>query len=303
MIEPSPGGGPLVITFDSDRAPDYGDFFVNYAFPDPTDFASNLGLGVSGIPNGHINTDDPNFFIATPGVFVAVAEPSPLALFSVGSMAVVVLAIRRSGPGWHDHDNVSEAPCSRWRRAADVPSFSASVNSSRKTSERPDAWVCELTLQVTAIELASTAAMSAASQPQESASHAGPIATAVAIAVGGSQRSADSGPTSGVAAQVAAPRRLHARASDQGCLPIEVEHYVMLPHWTRRELRAGRFRITWAPIMDRLELNRSNWVETVRGYARLFKQAAERPSSLLDAAARRSRRWFQDKAAPRTAFV
>ena len=35
----------------------------------------------------------------------------------------------------------------------------------------------------------------------------------------------------------------------------------------------------------------------------MFKQAAGRPSSLVDAAARRSRRWFQGKAAARTAFV
>jgi hypothetical protein len=36
---------------------------------------------------------------------------------------------------------------------------------------------------------------------------------------------------------------------------------------------------------------------------RLFKQAAERSSSLVDAAERRSLRWFQGKAAARTAFV
>jgi hypothetical protein len=29
-----------------------------------------------------------------------------------------------------------------------------------------------------------------------------------------------------------------------------------------------------APIVERLGLNRSNWVETVRGFGRLFKQAA-----------------------------
>jgi hypothetical protein len=45
------------------------------------------------------------------------------------------------------------------------------------------------------------------------------------------------------------------------------------------------------------------WVETVRGIGRLFKQAAGRSGSLVDAAARRSRRWFQGKAAARTAFV
>jgi hypothetical protein len=157
-------------------------------------------------------------------------------------------------------------------------------------------------LQETATEPASTTAVDAASPRQESASQAGPVATAVADAVGGSQPSADSCPTAGFAA----PRRLHVRASDQGFLPIEVEHYVMLLDWTGRELRAdkpGAIPEHLAPIVERLGLNRSNWVETVRGFGRLFKQAAGRSSSLVDAAARRSRRWFQGKAAARSAFV
>ena len=116
----------------------------------------------------------------------------------------------------------------------------------------------------------------------------------------------NSGPIAGVAAGVEAPRRLHVRASDQGFLPIQVAHYVMLLDWTGRELRAekcGAIPEHLAPIVDRLGLNRSNWVETVRGFGRLFKQAAGRSSSLVDAVARRSRRWFQGKAAARTAFV
>jgi hypothetical protein len=167
-------------------------------------------------------------------------------------------------------------------------------------------FVTELTLQETAIESASASAATAASPSQESASQAGPIATAVADAVGGSQPSANSGPTSGVASPVEALRRLHVRASDQGFLPIQVEHYVMLLDWTGRELHAekrGAIPDHLAPIVDRLGINRSNWVETVRGFGRLFKQAAGRSSSLVDAAARRSRRWFQGKAAARTAFM
>ena len=58
-------------------------------------------------------------------------------------------------------------------------------HSSLETCDRPDAWLCELTLQETATEPASTTAVSAASTPQESASQAGPIATAAADAVGG----------------------------------------------------------------------------------------------------------------------
>src|SRR5208282_1396478 len=82
--------------------------------------------------------------------------------------------------------------------------------------------------------------------------------------------------------------------------------FVMLLDWTGRELRAdkrGAIPDHLAPIVERLGLNRSNWAETVRGFGRLFKQAAGRSSSLVDAAARRSRRWFQGKAAARTAFV
>jgi hypothetical protein len=80
----------------------------------------------------------------------------------------------------------------------------------------------------------------------------------------------------------------------------------MLVDWTGRELRADKHRAIpdhLAPIVDRLGINRSNWVETVRGFGRLFKQAAGGTSSLVDAAARRSRRWFQGENAVRSAFV
>jgi putative transposase len=174
-----------------------------------------------------------------------------------------------------------------------------------ETCERPDGWLCELTLQETATEPASTTAVGGASPLEESPSQAGPIATGVADPVGGSQAAADSGPLSGVAAPVGALRRLRARASDTGFLPIQVEHYARLLDWTGRELRAdkrGAIPDHLAPIMERLGLTRSNWVETVRGFGRMFKQAAGRSSSLVDAAARRSRRWFQGKAAARAAF-
>ncbi len=179
-------------------------------------------------------------------------------------------------------------------------------HSSLETSQRPDAWLRELTLQETATTPSSTNAVNAASRPRESASQAGPIATAMADAIGGSQPSADCGSISDVAAQVETMRHLPARGSDQGFLPIEAEHYIMVLDWTGRELRAdkrGAIPDHLAPILDRLGLNRSNWVETVRGFGRLFKQAAGRSTSLVDAAGRSSRCWFQGKAAARTAFV
>ena len=174
------------------------------------------------------------------------------------------------------------------------------------THGRADAWLCELTMQESVTLPACTTATDAASIPQEPVSQVEPIASAAADAVAGVGCSDDSGPISGVTATGDAPQRLHVRASDQGFLPISVEHYVMLLDWTGRELRAdkrGAIRDHLAPIVERLGLTRSNWVETVRGFGRLFKQAAGRSGSLVDAAARRSRRWFQGEAAARAAFV
>ena len=64
----------------------------------------------------------------------------------------------------------------------------------------------------------------------------------------------------------------------------------MLLDWTGRELRAdkrGAIPEHLAPILERLGINRANWLDTVRGFGRMFKQVAGRSSSLVDAAPRR----------------
>ena len=79
----------------------------------------------------------------------------------------------------------------------------------------------------------------------------------------------------------------------------------MLLDWTGRELRAdkrGAIPNHLAPIMDRLGLNRSNWVETVPRIRSTLQAGGGATELLVDAAARRSRRWFQGKAAARTDF-
>ncbi len=53
----------------------------------------------------------------------------------------------------------------------------------------------------------------------------------------------------------------------------------------------------------RLGVDRSNWVRKVRDFGRMFKQAAGRASSLVNAAPRCSRRWCQGKAAAQVAFL
>jgi hypothetical protein len=57
------------------------------------------------------------------------------------------------------------------------------------------------------------------------------------------------------------------------------------------------------PTLTNLPVRSVALIQGPAGFGRLFKQATGRSSSLVDAAARRSRRWFQGKAAARTAFV
>ncbi len=121
-----------------------------------------------------------------------------------------------------------------------------------------------------------------------------------------SDRSGDAMSEGSVARLAETKRRLRPRASDQGFLPIEIKKYLMLLAWTGRVLRRDKRGATpdhLAPILDRLGLERSHWVETVRDFGRMFKQAAGRWSSLRQAAPRRSRRWFQDKSAAQLAFL
>jgi hypothetical protein len=109
-----------------------------------------------------------------------------------------------------------------------------------------------------------------------------------------------------MARQAASQRPLPARASNQGFLPIETRKYVMLLDWTGRELRRdkrGAIPDDLALILDRLGVDRSNWVDTVRDFGRMFNQAAGRATSLVGAAPRCAWRWFQGKAAARVAFL
>jgi hypothetical protein len=149
--------------------------------------------------------------------------------------------------------------------------------------ERPDAWLCELTLNERAIE-----------QPDATRS-----SEKVAIcAVGEDPGEAE-----------ARPRRsrpkVRARASDRGYLAIELEKYLSLLDWTGRELRAGsRGTIPdrLSPILDRLGLNCECWLDTVRHFGRWFKRAAGGRDSLAAAAMKSGRRWLQGQCAARIAF-
>ena len=54
--------------------------------------------------------------------------------------------------------------------------------------------------------------------------------------------------------------------------------------WEIRENKLGAIPDNLAPILDRLGLDRSHWVNTVREFGHMFEQAAGRASSLARAA-------------------
>jgi hypothetical protein len=61
------------------------------------------------------------------------------------------------------------------------------------------------------------------------------------------------------------------RASNRGCLPISLSDYLVLLDWTGRQIvngKRGRLPSTVSPILERLGLDRSTWLETVRRFGR-----------------------------------
>ena len=187
-------------------------------------------------------------------------------------------------------DRIRSLPASLSDAARDATSSfeqPASENSieyiSPAEAARPDAWLCELTLNEGASELPDTARL-----PER-------VATRVVAANDGEAS----------ACRCATRPRLAARASDRGYLSIELANYLSLLDWTGRELRAERHGAIpgrLSPILDRLGLNGECWLETVRHFGRWFKRAAGGRESLAAAAMRCGRHWFQGQRAAKFAF-
>jgi REP element-mobilizing transposase RayT len=149
--------------------------------------------------------------------------------------------------------------------------------------QRPDAWLCELTIQ---------------ESPRQPAA---PSPTA--------DQGPDSPATTDAPAAPAPSRRVPtdqaARASEQGFLPMSVSAYLSLVDWTGRQIRAGSrgtIPAELAPILDRLKLNGDGWIETVRCYGRWFKQVVGGRTSMKTFARQIGRAWFHGQRAATVAF-
>ena len=149
--------------------------------------------------------------------------------------------------------------------------------------QRPDAWLCELTIQDGPCQ---TAAPSPAADPE-------PDFPAP------SDAPATPAPSSRVSTDHT------ARASNQGFLPMSVSAYLSLVDWTGRQIREGSrgtIPAELAPILDRLKLNGDSWIETVRFYGRWFKQVVGGLTAMKKFAGQIGRGWFHGQRQPRSPF-
>ena len=100
----------------------------------------------------------------------------------------------------------------------------------------------------------------------------------------------------------AAPAR---RASNLGFLPMTLNDYLSLLDWTGRQSRPdkrGSIPDHLEPILSRLNIRASSWLETVSNYSRWFRRAAGRSDHLLARAHAAGRRWFHGVSYCRLAF-
>jgi hypothetical protein len=95
------------------------------------------------------------------------------------------------------------------------------------------------------------------------------------------------------------------RASDEGLLPISLEHYLQLLDWTGRQLRRGKrgaIPAHLAPILERLAIREGFWLDVVEHLDEWFGPLLARPRKMVEAAARMGHRWLKGNPASRRAF-
>jgi hypothetical protein len=98
------------------------------------------------------------------------------------------------------------------------------------------------------------------------------------------------------------PRR---RASDDGLLPMSLENYLKLLDWTGRQLRVdkrGAIPGHLAPILTRLRIERSNWLEAVRDFSDKFGSVVGSCQKVSEAARAAGGRWYCGQSACESTF-
>lgn len=96
------------------------------------------------------------------------------------------------------------------------------------------------------------------------------------------------------------------RASDRGFLPLTLDQYLQLVDWTGRQVRAdkrGAIPAELSPILERLQVSTSCWVDLVVGFGRWFRRTVGRPERMAASCQQRGCRWLQGISHARKAFA
>lgn len=84
------------------------------------------------------------------------------------------------------------------------------------------------------------------------------------------------------------------RLTNEGFLPMTLEHYLCLLDWTGRQIRSdkhGSIPAELATILERLRIKQESWPDLVSGFAKRFHSAVGRVDSMAQYARRLGRRW------------
>lgn len=96
-----------------------------------------------------------------------------------------------------------------------------------------------------------------------------------------------------------------SRASDRGCLDMQLADYLKLLDWAASLSRSShsRSKLANAPrFLQRFGLEPAQWSELMRNFSRLFRLAAGNPASLALEAERRGCHWIQGLGTSRRIF-
>jgi hypothetical protein len=95
------------------------------------------------------------------------------------------------------------------------------------------------------------------------------------------------------------------RASDKGILSVSLDEYLQLLDWTGREVAAGKrgsIPVELAPILERLEIHPSAWLDAIEGFDKKFGKIVASVAGMAKKAAETGRRWFRGLSAAAQVF-
>ncbi len=92
--------------------------------------------------------------------------------------------------------------------------------------------------------------------------------------------------------QAVRTKQTERRASNKGCLSLDLGEYLQLLDWTARQVRTGKRGSTpaeLAPVFERLQISATLWAECVTYFHKWLRSSVGRPKSMPQTLKRRPR--------------